>query len=165
MFIWTAKLTRKRAILWVVLAGLCAALLIVGVGLWQSRGAGDADGRAVDGITDNAARVAFLMSYGWEVQPEPVETLRLLLPEDLDETWKAYNALQKDQGFDLTPYCGKRVERFTYNVGNYPGAAEAVQANLYLCGETVVAGDIFCAGTDGFQTTLAFPETARGKTD
>ena len=87
-----------------------------------------------------------------------METLQLLLPEQLEGAWAAYSDLQQRQGFDLSPYCGKRVERFTYTVTNYPGISQGVQANLYLCEDTVVAGDIFCTGENGFQTTLEFPQ-------
>ena len=50
--------------------------------------------------------------------------------------------------------------RYTYTVLNYPNRPEGIQANLYLCEEKPVAGDILCAGADGFQDTLIYPETA-----
>ena len=52
------------------------------------------------------------------------------------------------------------MARYTYAVTNYPGRAEGVQANLYVCEGQPVAGDILCAGADGFQDTLVYPETA-----
>ena len=69
-----------------------------------------------------------------------------------------YNELLAEEGFDLSACCGKQVSRYTYTVTNYPGRAEGVQVNLYVCEEMPVAGDILCAGADGFQDTLAFPE-------
>jgi hypothetical protein len=87
-----------------------------------------------------------------------VETLQFLLPEELTEPYVTYNELQAEQGFDLSACCGKQVSRYTYTVTNYPGRAEGVQVNLYVCEEMPVAGDILCAGADGFQDTLAFPE-------
>ena len=51
------------------------------------------------------------------------------------------------------------TEGYTYTVTNYPGRAQGVQANLYICEERPAAGDIFCAGADGFQEGLAFPKS------
>lgn len=86
-----------------------------------------------------------------------METLQFLLPEELSEPYLTYNQLQEEQGFDLSSCCGKQVSRYTYTVTNYPGRAEGVQANLYICEEAPVAGDILCPGADGFQDTLVFP--------
>lgn len=157
MMIFTAKFTRKKAALMVIVAGLLVGLAIVLAGLSGESSPSDPSSTAGQ-VSDNSARVAFLEAYGWQVESEPVETLQLLLPEQLDGAWAAYSDLQQRQGFDLLPYCGKRVERFTYTVTNYPGISQGVQANLYLCEDTVVAGDIFCTGENGFQTTLEFPQ-------
>ena len=82
----------------------------------------------------------------------------VLLPEKLEEPYLTYNELQDSQGFDLSACCGKQVARYTYTVTNYPGRPEGVQANLYVCEGQPVAGDILCAGADGFQDTLVYPE-------
>ena len=154
MLIWTARVSKKtKAVVAVILAGILAAAVLLLVG--RSGGGQDA---AAWQLTGNADRIAYLESMGWQVEEEPVETLQLLLPEQLEGAWAAYSDLQQRQGFDLSPYCGKRVERFTYTVTNYPGISQGVQANLYLCEDTVVAGDIFCTGENGFQTTLEFPQ-------
>ena len=68
----------------------------------------------------NEQRVAYLNSLGWQVEPEPVETLSLTLPKELEEPYQSYNVLQRAQGFDLEPCCGKTVERCTYTVKNHP---------------------------------------------
>jgi len=77
---------------------------------------------------------------------------------ELEEPYLTYNELQDSQGFDLSACCGKQVARYTYTVTNYPGRPEGVQANLYVCEGQPVAGDILCAGADGFQDTLVYPE-------
>ena len=87
-----------------------------------------------------------------------METLQFLLPEKLEEPYLSYNELQLSQGFDLTACLGKQVERYTYTVTNYPERPERVQANLYICEDYPVAGDICCPGAGGFQTGLGFPE-------
>ena len=111
-------------------------------------------------LATNEDRVAYLESLGWEVNPEPVETLQFLLPDTLEEPYLSYNQLQLAQGFDLTQYTGKQVTRYTYTVTNDPRCAQGVQANLYVCEEVPVAGDILCSGADGFQDTLVYPAAA-----
>lgn len=111
-------------------------------------------------LTSNGDRVAYLESLGWQVEPEAVETLQFLLPDPLTDAYQQYNVLQKEQGFDLSAFCGQQLTRYTYTVTNYPDRPRGVQLNLYLCGEQPVAGDVVCAGADGFQTTLDYPEEA-----
>ena len=149
MLIWTAKFSRKKAVAAVIVMGAVIAALIILMGRMTAEDSTDAPQ-----LTDNAQRVAYLQSLGWEVEPEPVETLQFLLPETLAEPYLTYNELQKAQGFDLADCRGKRVSRYTYTVTNYPDRAEGVQANLYLCEDLPVAGDICCPGADGFQEAL-----------
>ena len=154
MLIWTTRFSRKKAVFAVLLLGVVLAAIILLAGGGDS-GRPDTD----TPLLTNEDRVAYLQSLGWEVDPEPVETLQFLLPEALEEPYLSYNDLQKRQGFDLSACCGKQVARYTYAVTNYPGRAQGVQANLYVCGDRPAAGDIFCAGADGFQTGLAFPKS------
>lgn len=154
MIIFTARLSKKRIIL--LLAAAAAAVLILFL-VWGLVNAGN---REVPKLTDNAARMEYLQSWGWEVESEPVETLQFLVPEPLEEPYLTYNALQKEQGFDLTDCCGKQIDRYTYTVTNYPGRQTGVQLNLYVCLEQPVAGDVIATGADGFQAGLRFPEKA-----
>lgn len=153
MLIVTTKFSKKKAVLTVIGVGLVMAVLILLAGR-----AAEEEHPELPQLTDNAQRVAYLQSLGWEVEPEPVETLQFLLPEELTEPYLTYNELQKEQGFDLSACCGKQVSRFTYTVTNYPGRPVGVQANLYVCEDLPAAGDICCPGSDGFQRALAFPE-------
>ena len=154
MLIWTARFSKKKAVCTVIIAGLVMALLIVLTGRMP-----DSEPAQQPELTTNEERVSYLDSLGWQVAPEPVETLQFLLPAQLEGTYLAYNELQLTQGFDLTPYCGNQLSRYTYTVTNYPNRQDGVQVNLYLYENRPVAGDILCPGEDGFQETLAFPET------
>ena len=95
-----------------------------------------------DKISDNDGRVAYLQSYGWEVEPEPVSIEEIVIPEEFSEVFQKYNDIQKEQGFDLEKQKGQRVKRYTYVVTNYPDEPEYIRANLFLCKDKVVAGDI-----------------------
>ena len=153
MLIWTTRFSRKKAVLAVIAAGLVIAVVIL---LTGRTGSGNSSTQPE--LTDNSQRVEYLRSFGWEVAEEPVETLQFLLPEKLEEPYLSYNKLQLSQGFDLSACGGKQVERYTYTVTNYPGRSEGVQANLYICEDHPVAGDICCPGAGGFQAGLAFPK-------
>ena len=152
MLIWPARVSKKKT------AAMTAAILVVVLAIVVVLGkhADSADSNLPQ-LADNEARVSYLQSMGWEVEPEPVETLQFLLPEKLEEPYLTYNELQDSQGFDLSTACGKQVSRFTYTVTNYPNRPEGVQLNLYVCEEQPVAGDVLCAGADGFQDTLVYP--------
>ena len=152
MLIWTARFSRKKAAAAVIVLGLVLALIIVVAGRLPSHSTPEPLL-----LGDNDQRVAYLESLGWQVDPEPLETLQFLLPETLEEPYLTYNQLQLEQGFDLTDCCGRQVTRYTYSVTNYPGRDSAVQANLYLCENALAGGDILCPGADGFQRPLAFP--------
>lgn len=153
MFIWTAKLKKGRILLVAALVILLAVLLFVLAGFLH-KSTEDGIGR----LDTEESRVSYLTSLGWQVNPEPVATLQLQLPDPLAEPFVSYNVLQKKQGFDLTESAGCRVTRYTYTVTNYPGHPDGVQANLYLCEGLPVAGDIMVTGANGFQAGLAFPE-------
>ena len=154
MFIFTAKVPKRRHLLPVLLAALIAVVAI----LVLRAGKSDADGKPPELRAEtNEARVKYLESLGWEVDGEPIEVLRLTLPEELVEPYRSYNDLQLKQGFDLTPFLGETLERCTYAVKNYPGRTDGCQADLYLSDGFIVAGDIVCTGANGFIATLDFP--------
>lgn len=98
MLIWTARVSKKKTavITAVILVAVLAVVVLVG---------NQAD-PAVSGLpqlADNDARVSYLQSMGWEVDPEPVETLQFLLPEKLGG---ALPHLQRAAGFPgLRPFC------------------------------------------------------------
>lgn len=149
MLIWTAKISRKKAVAAVILLGAVMAALILLVG----RSPAEPEAPRPK-LTSNEDRVGYLQSLGWEVEPEPIETLQFLLPPELEEPYLSYNELQLRQGFDLRQCCGKQVSRYTYAVTNYPEQSDGVQANLYICEELPAAGDICSSGTNGFQVPL-----------
>ena len=148
MLIWTTRFTRKKAVFSVLLFGAIMIILILQTGQLYTKST------SLPRLTDNLQRVEYLQSLGWEVEEEPLETLQFLLPETLEEPYLSYNQLQLTQGFDLTACCGKQVTRYTYHVKNYPDQPNDVQANLYICEELPVAGDICCPGADSFQLPL-----------
>ena len=154
MFVLHVKLNRRRAAV-----AAAAALLVVGLTLLLS---GCLHGRTAPSepvpAAENADRVAYLTELGWQVAPEPVETLNLELPEDLSADYKDYLKLQQSQGMPFGKYGGRQVQRFTYNILNYPGIQRGVQADLYLCDGVIIGGDVISSGENSFLLGLEFPK-------
>ena len=159
MFIWTARLRRgKLALGAAAVLLLCGAAAVVGGFLSGDVDAASTGPASPKGVKTNEDRVAYLESYGWQVSPEAVSVEELLIPEEFDETYDQYLALQAQQGFDLTQYKGKRVKRYTYQVTNYPSGESGVEAGLLIYKNTVVAGEVLSTKLGGFIQGLAMPE-------
>ena len=140
---------------------LIAVAFLLTVGLSATLAAcaqrGSADAQTVLASTD-AQRAAYLESLGWQIDPVPLETLDLQVPEKLEGEWAGYAALQDQQGLPFSDFAGQTVRRYTYSGANYPGDAQSVQINLYLCGEQIIGGDIMALGEGGFTAGIAYPE-------
>ena len=148
----TAKIEIAAAIMVLAAAALVTVMALLLAGCF-----GGAHREAIV-LSTNEQRVAYLQELGWQVSPEPIETLDLQLPEELTPQWDEYLKLQEQQGLPFADCAGQAVRRFTYTVANYPGFPDGVQVNLFLCGDRLVGGDIIATGENGFQTVLAFPK-------
>lgn len=106
-------------------------------------------------------RMAFLSQFGWEIDEDPIEVREVIIPEEFDDTYTAYNEIQKNQGFDLTVYAGMRVKRWTYTVKNYTGYEnkECIHANILVYNGLVVGGDICSVELDGFMHGFTMPKS------
>ena len=145
------KKVRKRD-LWILLAAVAA---IAAVLLIPGRKKAPAD--TVWKAETNEQRVAFLSSFGWEVEPSPVRTQELRVPTGENAVFSRYNELQKYQGYDLTQYAGKTVKRYIYKITNYPGSDEGWYATVLVSGSRVVGGDVASAKKGGIMHSLKMP--------
>lgn len=158
MLIVTAKMPKRKLSLGVAAAALlCCCAIALNFGQAVGREASASALPSPKGVRSNQDRVDYLSAYGWEVSQEPVATQELLIPEEMDDSYTEYLALQNGQGFDLQKYAGKRVKRYTYEIFNYPTGETGVQANLLICKNTVVGGEVLSPRLDGFLHGLAMP--------
>lgn len=157
MFIFTAKLNRKKFIWGAVVAVLLCGAAIAAISALNSQGAAALSTGADPKAKTNDDRVAYLEHFGWTVEPQPVAVEELQIPEEFDETYTQYLALQTGQGFDLTKYCGKRVKRYAYTITNYPTGESGVQAGLLVYKNTVIGGEILSTQLNGFIHALIMP--------
>ena len=169
MMFFSLRLGRKQR---AVLAAVCcgAVLILAGSGLAGRAGsrslrqdqvlpvsAGAAEEMGETDASLNAGRLAFLQGLGYQTDQEPEEAVDVLIPEHFDEAYESYNALQKQQGYDLEKYKGKKVNRYRYRILNYPERKNAAATLLVYKGE-ILGGDITLGGDTSQVRGLAFPE-------
>lgn len=104
---------------------------------------------------ESRAAADFVRSYGWEIQPHPIECAEVILPREFDDVYLQYNELQKKIGLDLEAYRGMKAVRYTFSVNNYPSEfKEQVRANVLIVRGEAVGGDISTTSLDGFMHSL-----------
>jgi len=145
MLVMTAKLDKKK------IAMILAVVIVAAVALIALLGGGNKNDlpTAASAITTNDDRVKFLSDFGWDVTVSPAESGQVRIPSQTTEVYERYNALQKSQGYDLTPYAGKNVMRYVYRINNFPGATEPVYATLLIYKNQVIGGDITDTAAQG----------------
>ncbi|MFI3226438.1 MAG: DUF4830 domain-containing protein [Clostridia bacterium] len=157
MFIYTAKISKKKVVLGILLVGLLLMLIIL---LRPSSDAytvlAEQEEQAimasitVGGIKTNEDRRIFLSERGYEVSVNELSVKKVQIPTEFDDVYSNYNAIQLNQGFDLTKFQGKTVEMYTYQVYNYDDSDEEVYANILVYNEKIIGGDLQSASLDGF---------------
>lgn len=155
MMIFSTKITKKKT---VAIALICACMLmLLIISIPQSDAA--AGNMKKTTLKSNEERLDYIATYGWQVSPEPVEVMEIVIPTEFDETYETYNVLQKSQGFDLSSFKGKKAMRYTYEITNYPTPQESpVNVNLLLMEEKLIGGDVTSVALGGFMHSLERPE-------
>ena len=149
MFICTLKLDRKK----LAFAVIMVALVIIGIILLlgtREGSAADTTKTSIQHISKEKNRVAYLAQYGWEVETPALSEEQVVIPRTFSPVFERYNELQKQQGFDLSEYCGMEVTMYTYKVTNSAFRGDEVLAVLYVKDGSVVGGDIHSTALDGF---------------
>ncbi len=101
---------------------------------------------------------AFFECYGFTLSENLLEKEELTLPGTFTPVYENYNKLQKRAGLDLTPYLGKKVTRYTYEIVNFPFETNSsVRANALVYRGKVIAADVMTVSSDGFMLSPADP--------
>ena len=103
-----------------------------------------------DKVKTASDAAGFLSQFGWEVEPTPLEEVKINIPAEFDKVMNAYNELQRNQGLDLTKYRGRDVTRYTFKVTNYPNYDGTVMANVITYKGKVIGGDLCSSDVTGF---------------
>ncbi len=157
MMIVSAKVSKRK-----LLTGLLAAVGIICLLVFLfnrsdvPETSGDTTAPSTDAAT-NEARIAYLVSFGWEVQETPVETQEVRIPEEFNEVFTRYNQLQQTQGFDLTEYAGKSAKRYVYAITNYPDGSSDYYATVLVHKNRIIGGDVTSTAQGGKMHGFAMP--------
>ena len=150
MKVYSFKLSKKTIVATAAILLGIIFLIFCGRGIAKSGSPRTSGSKAAD----EDQRVIFLAGLGWEAEGSALEVAEVQIPDIFDEVYTPYNDLQRESGFDLSRYKGKRVKRFTYKIINYPGNSENIRASLLVYEDTVIGGDIYSAEADGFMHGL-----------
>ena len=101
----------------------------------------------VKSVSDAAG---FLGQFGWTVNGNTAECVKVTIPAEFDKVFAAYNELQRTQGMDLSKYKKKELTRYTFEVTNYEDYDGKVYANVLVYRNRVVGGDVCSADVNGF---------------
>ena len=157
MFVCSVKMSTLKFVGAIV---VCLAVLVGVFIMADTSGAKSVETVSYEDIKTEASRRGFLEELGWQLATDSGKTDEITLPKNFDRVLTGYNELQRSQGFDLSKYSGKTVERHTYTVTNYPDYEGKVYANLLIYRGRVIGGDICSAEENGFVKGLEFPASA-----
>ena len=132
---------------------LCV-LAFIAVLLMVGTAAGGVKLLARDVASTTEKRTAFLAECGWEVDPASEQAQQILIPERFTPVYESYNDLQRQQGYDLSKFCGRTCTLYTYTVTNYRDKEQTVIADLYIFKNQVIGGDIHSTDLGGFMIGL-----------
>ncbi len=79
-----------------------------------------------------------LKTLGCQYEEEPYEIAEIAIPEGFGKVYENYNNLQKEAGFDLTPYRGMTVLRYSFRLHE----KDYTTANILICDGKICGGDI-----------------------
>jgi len=148
MNIYTFKLTKKHIVAAILVVAALVALLILLLPGKQAETTG-----VTVTIKEPADCAEYLRQLGYETDSATAETRTVQIPKTFDAVYETYNQMQKDCGFDLQKYAGKRVELSTFHVTNWP-TGEEVLADVLVYKKKVIGGAIYTAAVDGFMQGL-----------
>lgn len=141
---------RKRSGLAVVIG---IALLLL-AGIWGFFRLSANNDERPDGSTAEK-RIEYINSFGWDVGIAPTEIKEIRIPGEFDEEYEQYNALQREQGFDLRKYRSCYAYKYTYDILNYSEPSPVpICVNLIVCEGKIIGADISSSEADGLTTVL-----------
>lgn len=133
--------------------GISLAVLISVVFLLSTKNIPHGSPLSNDGSSDKK-RVEYIQSFGWKVEPEYKEKSLTLIPQVFSKTLEEYNRMQIKSGFDLKPFAGKEIIRFSYKLLNHPLDKNYAQVNIFVHKGKIVAADVSSTKLDGFMHSI-----------
>lgn len=148
MNIYTFKLTKKHIVGAILAVAALVALLILFLPGREAQETG-----VTVTIKEPSDCAQYLLQLGYETDCATAETKTVQIPKTFDAVYETYNRMQKECGFDLQKYAGKKVELTTLHVTNWP-SGEDVLADVLVYKKKVIGGAVYTASVDGFMQGL-----------
>ena len=82
----------------------------------------------------------YLHNLGYEIEFLCEE--KITIPKKFNNVLISYNKLQKEQGFDLSKFCGKTCVKKRFMVTSPKNKSEKYVADMIIYGEKLIGGDI-----------------------
>lgn len=90
----------------------------------------------IDGSTYEK-RLFYINSLGYSVEDKTVTTKETVIPANFGDVYSNYNEIQREAGFDLARFKGKRVTVYTYDLCD-----SEKKLNLIVYDGKIIGGDI-----------------------
>ena len=84
-----------------------------------------------------------------DVEETPYEVVEFTIPQTFNKVYERYNNLLKENGYDLSPYKGKRCKRYTYLI-----PSKNIRANIIVHNGKIIGGDISGITLDGIMIPI-----------
>ena len=140
----------KRSRLPLVLGLLLLAAAVIWLG-WRLIRSGES---GIPGETEQQ-RICYIESFGWDAGITRVDVKEIRIPVDFDEVYEEYNAIQRQQGFDLRRYRAHSVRQYTYEISRTDDDPVPMLAHLLVENGVIIGADITSAQAGGFTGALA----------
>lgn len=145
-------MTKKRRSGKAMIAGI---LLLVLAGIWGVSRLFPRTDPSPGGATAEQ-RIEYIKSFGWDVNIAPTSIKEIRIPANFDEAYEQYNALQREQGFDLRKYRACYAYKYTYDILNYSEPSPVpICASLIVYNGRIIGADISSSEANGLVTVLA----------
>ena len=148
MNIYTFRLTKKHMV-----AAVLAVAALVGLLILLLPGDKTAETGAAVNIKTSEDCVQYLTRLGYQLDAASCRSKKVQIPKEFDAVYQTYNDMQKECGFDLAKYAGKKVDLSTWTVTNWP-SEEAVLVDVLVYKNKVIGGAVYTASVEGFMYGL-----------
>ena len=135
---------------------IIGVIFIAAAVLWGIIRLNSQTAEGIPGATDKE-RTDYIKSFGYEVGTVPDKIEEIRIPVNFDEAYEQYNAIQREQGFDLRKYRAYYAKKYTYSIKNFDGESSPVPicANVLVIDGKIVGADISSSEANGLMTVLA----------
>ena len=143
MFVFNFKPLKHKKLLVIVTAAVAlTALLCVFIAVKGNQKppetAQSTTGVCYDTSVENDGYASFFAQLDIEAENEPLKSREVVIPEEFNQTYDDYNALQKHAGLDLTRFKGCTAQELTFALKN----GKAPFAVLLTADDRVIGGHL-----------------------